>query len=153
MTTSVLKDRQEIEDVLVAYTHALDGREWDKLAECFTPDATTSYGELGGSNANRDEIVDTCRQALEPIGVSQHLVSNFAIEVDGASATAVCYLNGFHATEDTPGGEVCIVYGTYRDRLVRTDEGWRVSHRELEVGWVEGNLAVMSGATATTEGV
>jgi 3-phenylpropionate/cinnamic acid dioxygenase small subunit len=150
--TSMLEDRQEIEDVLIAYTHSLDRRDWAALEKCFTPEATTYYGELGGSNDNRDEIVDTCKQALEPIEASQHLVSNLIIEVDGDSATAVCYLNGLHATKGTPGGDVCTVFGTYSDRLTRTDEGWRISHRELEIGWVEGNLAVMSGATAATKG-
>ena len=152
MTTSGLEDRQAIEDVLVAYTHALDQRDWAKLTDCFTPGATTYYGELGGSNANRDEIVGTCRQALEPIEASQHLVSNFAIDVEGDSARTVCYLNALHATKGTPGGEVCTVYGTYRDQLERTDQGWRISHRELDIGWVDGNLAVMSGATAATKG-
>jgi 3-phenylpropionate/cinnamic acid dioxygenase small subunit len=152
MTPSLLEDRQDIEDVLVAYTHALDSRDWARLADCFTPDATTYYGELGGQNDDRDEIVATCRQALEPIGVSQHLVANIAIEVDGDAATAVCYLNGLHATKDTPGGDVCVVYGTYRDKIVRTDDGWKISHREIDIGWVEGNLAVMSGAVAATNG-
>lgn len=146
-TNAMLEERQQIEDVLIAYTFALDGRDWAALEQCFTPDATTYYGELGGSNADRDEIVATCRQALEPIDATQHLVSNIAIEIDGDRATSVCYLNALHATKDTPGGDVCTVYGTYRDKLLRTDAGWRISHRELEIGWVEGNLAVMSGAT------
>jgi hypothetical protein len=35
-----------------------------------------------------------------------------------------------------------LVGGTYRDRLVRTDDGWRIEHRTLEPTWQHGNPAV-----------
>lgn len=143
----MLADRQQIEDVLIAYTHALDEGDWAALEQCFTPDATTHYGKFGGGNANRDEILDTCRTAMAPIESSQHLISNLVIRIDGDEATVVCYLNALNMTKDTPGGDDCTVYGVYRDRLVRTPDGWRISRRELDISWVEGNPAVMRGAT------
>lgn len=133
--------------MLVAYTHALDAGDWAALEECFTPDATTDYGEFGGGNANRAEVVDTCRTAMAPIQASQHLVFNVSIEVDGDEATSVCYLSGLNAAKGTPGGDECTVYGTYRDRLVRTPDGWRIAHRALEIVWFAGNPMVMTGAT------
>jgi hypothetical protein len=33
--------------------------------------------------------------------------------------------------------------GTYRDRLVRTEEGWRIERRDLEITWTDGNAALV----------
>lgn len=140
-----LVDQLEITDVMTRYCLALDAHDWDRLETCFTPDATTDYGELGGGNSGRDEIVETCRVALSGLDASQHLVSNYAVEVDGDTATATCYLHGLHALKDTPGGDVFMVYGTYTDRFVRTPDGWRIAHRTLAGTWSEGNPAVLAG--------
>ena len=46
MTTEVpvrIADRLEIDDLLTRYTVAIDTKDWDLLATCFTPDAHIDY--------------------------------------------------------------------------------------------------------------
>ena len=44
-----ISDRFEIQDLLVAYCHAIDTRNWDALDDVFTADAVIDYTEMGGA--------------------------------------------------------------------------------------------------------
>ncbi len=38
-----ISDRLELQDVVHAYSHAVDARDWDALDEVFVPDAVIDY--------------------------------------------------------------------------------------------------------------
>ncbi len=138
-----LKDVALITAVAVRYCSALDTRNWDALEECFTPDVSADYaghGLLAGLSA----VQKACRDALEPLAVSQHLLGNHQVAVDGDAATHECYFQAQHIRPETPGGCSYLVAGRYRDRLTRQQDGWRIRHRELQVLWTTGNPAVLS---------
>ena len=82
-----LLDRDAIHDVLVCYATSLDDRDWDRLAGCFTDDAIADYG--AGIFEGPEAIVGLCRQMLEPLELSQHLLGSFEITVTGETATRV----------------------------------------------------------------
>jgi hypothetical protein len=144
-TTELLRelaDRQAIAEVLIRYATALDTREWKLLAACFTADAVADYGELGGVNEGLDAIESVVR-SLEGFDATQHLIGNIAIDLAGDRASATCYLQAQHVVRGTEGGEGFAIGGTYRDRLVRTNDGWRIAHRTLEPSWQDGNPRVL----------
>jgi 3-phenylpropionate/cinnamic acid dioxygenase small subunit len=137
-----LADRAGIVDVCVRYARALDQRDWDLLRTCFEPDATFDYDGIEPFQGV-DALVAVCRGALDPLDVSQHLLGNHAVELDGDEARSECYLHAQHIRSGTPGGDAFIVAGTYRDRLQRSPDGWRITHRRLAVSWTDGNSAVL----------
>ena len=141
-TTQALADRLAIGDVLIRYATALDSRDWELLATCFTEDGVTDYQELGGVNAGPEAIIATCRGALGGLDASQHLIANIVVAVEGDRAQASCYFQAQHVYSGAAGGDNFLVGGTYRDRLVRTADGWRIEHRTLEPTWQDGNPAV-----------
>ena len=143
-TPEHLQDRLEILDVLNRYAHALDSRDWDLLRSCFTPDAVADYLDLGGVNEGVEAIVALCRGALDGLDASQHLIGSPLAEVEGDTATARCYLQAQHVFRGAPGGDHYLVGGTYVDRLVRTDDGWRIEHRTLHATWTDGNPDVFA---------
>jgi hypothetical protein len=123
---------------------ALDDRDWARLRTCFTPDAYGDYAGIGALHGY-EAVERACRHALEPLAASQHLLGNHAVTVDGDEARASCYFQAQHVRPGTPGGGTYVVAGTYRDRMVRTPEGWRIAERRLSVTWTEGNAAVLTG--------
>jgi 3-phenylpropionate/cinnamic acid dioxygenase small subunit len=137
-----LLDEAAIREVCTRYATALDNRDWELLSTCFTKDAVTIYDGIGEC-AGYDAIEELCRQALTPLTRTQHLLGNFASEVQGDTASAQCYLQAQHVREGTPGGDNFILAGRYTDKLNRTDEGWRISSRRLETWWTEGNPGVI----------
>ena len=51
----------------------------------------------------------------------------------------MCYLNAAHVQQKLDGSEVYIYqHSTYRDRLLRTDSGWRIQYRHLTNEHTEG---------------
>ena len=135
-----LEDRQAITEVTIRYCWALDERDWEGLGEVFTPDATADLASARLSGL--DAIAARCSAALSPLDVSQHLVSTHQVHVNGDTATHRCYLHAQHTKRGTEGGDNYIVAGRYLDDLIRTDDGWRITHRILEVDWTEGNQEV-----------
>jgi hypothetical protein len=134
-----LVDRQQIVDVTLAYTYALDAKDWDALDDVFTVDATAYLTEeLDG----REAIKGRVRRALESLDLSQHMVANHDVRIDGVSAVCRCYLQAQHVREAAPGPPNFIVAGRYDDRFVRTSVGWRIARRELTIMWTEGNPSV-----------
>ncbi|MDG2303509.1 MAG: nuclear transport factor 2 family protein [Candidatus Binatia bacterium] len=142
MSDENLRDRLAIQDLLVRYGTSLDAKNWERLATCFLPDAVADYGTLG-DHKGYDKIEKICRNALEPLDGSQHFISNFEITVDGDVAKSCCYLMAQHIRKSAPGGPHFILAGVYRDDLVRTSDGWRISRRELATTWTEGNPLVI----------
>jgi len=141
-TLQQLSDREAIVGLCVQYAAALDQRDWAMLRQCFLPDVVAEYAGIG-TLRGYDAVEQVCRQALEPLGVSQHLLGNFAVELDGDDARCRCYFQAQHVREGTPGGDKYLVAGAYTDRVVRQPEGWRIAHRALDVMWTDGNSAVL----------
>ena len=59
---------------------------------------------------------------------TKHMLSNFAIEVDGDTASASTYVHAVLVVANDPLRWYEPV-GRYVDRFVRTADGWRISER------------------------
>jgi len=143
-TVRMLLDERDVTQLCYRYAAALDTRDWALLRTCFADDAVTVYEGLGRFEGY-PAIQAACQAALEPLDRSHHLIGNVSVQVDGDAATAQCYLQAQHVRSGTPGGDLYLIAGRYSDRLVRTPDGWRFTHRELEFWWTDGNPAVVGG--------
>jgi 3-phenylpropionate/cinnamic acid dioxygenase small subunit len=142
-----LVDRQTVVDLAVRYATALDTKDWSLLATCFVPDAVAIYSTRGRVEGYPG-IEEVCRGALGPLTASQHLLGNHVVELDGDEGRASCYFQAQHVLTGTDGGDTYIVAGTYRDRVVRSPEGWKIAERQLTVLWTQGNERVLHPARA-----
>ena len=128
-------DHEAIKSLKYAYLRCLDLKRWDEFAELFVPEATGAYAGL--DLASRDEIVAYMRENLPRDRVTLHQAHHPEITVDGDTAVATWYL---HDKVFVPEFDVAIEGAAfYRDRCVRTAEGWRLSHvgyeRTFEATW------------------
>ena len=152
MTTAEVRhlgDRAAIHDLLVRLALAQDVRDWDALADCFQTDAV--YVHPGGELVGVEAIVNRTRTALTPLDASQHLLGTILVTIADDQATAVTYFQAQHVRRGTPGGDLYIIAGTYRDHLVHdVDRIWRVAHRTQEYTWRHGNPQVTRRAPTET---
>ena len=139
MSTGADGDHQAVIDLTIRYCWALDGHRWDDLRNVFLVNATADLGT--GTLHGVDAIIERVSSALIPLENSQHMVTNHQVVVDGDKATCRCYLQAQHV-RTVEGGSNFIVGGRYEDRLVRTEHGWRIAHRDLVRVWSEGNPEV-----------
>ena len=137
-------ERQAIIDLLNRYAACLDTRDWLGLNTVFHQQATGIYGvTIDGGAA----IVDSIRSFLGGCGPSQHLLGNYQISIDGDRAESstkarVLHVGAGERAELTPYEAI----GVYRDRHLRTDEGWRIIHRHFDVQITIGDINVLQPA-------
>jgi hypothetical protein len=134
-------DEKAIIDLTIAYTWALDTKQFDVLRDVFAADATAMLH--GVACDDRDAIISRISGALVRFDVTQHLIGNQQVRIDGDTATCRCQLQSQHVKRGTEGGDNYIVGGFYDDRLARTADGWRIIHRTMEETWNAGNRAVV----------
>jgi 3-phenylpropionate/cinnamic acid dioxygenase small subunit len=121
-------DHDLITDVLVRYATGIDTKNWDLFRTCFTDDVQADYGEAVGTWTSVDDITGYMDVMHRDMRDTKHFLSNFVIEVSGDTASASTYVHAILVVTDDPLTWYEPV-GRYEDRLVRTDDGWRISHR------------------------
>ncbi len=132
MTLQQIADRIEIDDLLTRYATALDGKDWELFGTCFTADAFIDYTGAGGIKGNLPEVRDWLAQVMAGFPMTQHLVTNRAVQITGDTATSRCALFNPMGVKDGDGLAVFLEGGYYRDKLVRTADGWRIAERVEE---------------------
>jgi ketosteroid isomerase-like protein len=121
-----------------AYAVAIDRRDWDALRRCFTEDATITFG-MRLERAGLDAFMAWAPPFHERLARTLHQITTHSVQVDGASATASCYLHAILVEPDE--SETASIYGYYHDTLVRSDEDWRISSRTFQPVWLQRDSA------------
>jgi 3-phenylpropionate/cinnamic acid dioxygenase small subunit len=148
MTQQELADRIEIDDLLTRYAVAVDGKDWDLYASCFTHDAFIDYTSAGGIKGRLPEVKKWLSDTLVIFPMTQHVVANRVIVIDGDSATARSYFFNPMGLPDGNGGlKLFFDGGYYNDRLVRTDDGWKITERIEESAYSTRLHPVLPAAT------
>jgi ketosteroid isomerase-like protein len=121
---------RELEELKYRYVRALDHKDWDLFAACFTDDATASYGERLDFSGP-DEIVGFMRENLGPTMITVHQVHHPEFTVEGDTATGVWSL--MDRVIMTEFRFLLDGASFYNDRYQRGADGaWRISHTGYE---------------------
>ncbi len=133
-----LLDQRACEALITRYTHLVDFGPGAEVADLFTEDGVWTTG---------DEIHEG-RSALTAFfgrdrghAKSRHVSSNMAVNQTGDdSAEGLSYFTLYRYDQEKPRvpdlDDQPVILGQYRDRFVRTGDGWRIARREAEVGFV-----------------
>ena len=137
-----LKSESEIVKLLIAYTVSLDSKNWSSLDEVFHPDITVDYAGMFQLEG-RERAVEMIRSMLDTCGATQHMISNYRIEVDGDRAHSRCYVCAIHVGRGLSRLLHFTMHGEYRDEIQHTEAGWRITRRELHVSHRRGTMIAM----------
>ncbi|MGH3362731.1 MAG: nuclear transport factor 2 family protein [Nocardioides sp.] len=139
MDLQELTDRQQIVDLITAYTRAVDTRSFDSLDHVFTDDAMLDYSPVGGPKGPPSEVVPWIEQGLAGFDRYQHLIGQVSIELSGDTASATAYFTNPMVSVGPDGTEkLWEVGGYYHHELVRTSDGWRSRGIQDDVVWTRG---------------
>jgi uncharacterized protein (TIGR02246 family) len=123
-----MDDRQQIHDLFVRYTTALDAGDVDTIVSCFTEDGALE-SPVVGVYSGRDGIrafAERFARFHEQGAQLRHFISNLAVQVEGDTAHATCYLLNV-ITRD--GRTELMPPGRYDCRLAKVDGKWLFRHR------------------------
>jgi hypothetical protein len=142
LTLQDISDRLEIEDVLIRYCYAVDDRNWDLYRKIFTAEAIIDDTVTGGVRSGVEEHVAYLAKALSKIVISQHAISTMLIEIKGDEASVRTVGSVPMVVDLGPDKRHVFFQGLwYRNRLVRTRDGWKITEL-IEEGYWTHNLPV-----------
>ena len=120
-----IADRLELHELPGRYGDAIDDRNWDRLREIFTDDAVF---DLTGVGARRLEGIDDIVHFMnvEASHPKTHMMTN--IYVDELDENEIMNFRIVALL-----GKGLVGTASYYDRVVKTDQGWRVQHRECMI--------------------
>ena len=135
-----LEDRALISEQVIRYALAVDRRDWKMFAGCFTDPVHADYSEngLAAADFTRDDLVAIVRDAVIGYTATQHLSPNHVIEFDDSDPDrAIChsYMYAQHHDEDSDGGDLFLLRGSYTNHMLRTSDGWRIERLVQHVSW------------------
>jgi SnoaL-like domain len=128
-----LEDTESIRRLFIEYGRLADAKDWAGYSELFVEegvfDSPHSVGTVTGSQEIRERLGNAYSD--DPAdGI--HLFDNVEIEVDGDHATAKsCWTYLRPGSNGYP--PQVLMFGQYRDELIRTDAGWKFRVRRCAI--------------------
>ena len=120
-----LADRLELHELPGRYGDAIDDRNWDQLRNIFTDDAVFDLTGVGSRRLEGiNDIVDFMNVDAEH--PKTHMMTNIYVDVDVEKVTMNFRIVALL-------GKGLVGTASYYDHVVRTDDGWRVKHRECMI--------------------
>ena len=132
LSLAEISDRLEIQQLLVDYSTAIDGRRFDDLDRVFTPDAYIDYRAMGGIDGRYPDVKKWLADVLPNFPAYAHMLGNFDVRIsydpagDTAASRTICF-NPMVLGGDEQQILFCGLW--YDDQFVRTADGWRMCRR------------------------
>jgi hypothetical protein len=140
------EDRLAIESTLRRYALGLDERRFDLWTEVFTTDAIIDFTPMGGRRERPQQMSERLSATDADWLFAQHPLYNTVIDLSGDTATAFSDYGLETGRRSAEAGEDRMVRtsggGSYRDALVRTSDGWRISERQVFLKWKRTEIVV-----------
>ena len=137
-------DQDQIKELMVRYGAAIDARDVELLRSCFTPDAVVCYIGFADELRGADALVGFLSEAVFKLDATHHMFMNFTIECDGQSGWFTCSVHAQHVLQRAPAGPLFTVGGAYRNEVIRTVDGWRMTQANLKPIWTSGNPEIVA---------
>ena len=132
-------DRQEIEDLVNRYIHAIDLRGPDEKTarELFTDDVVQDFSPAVYTGI--EHVAPVHKQFIDPWGPTLHRTTNHLVDIDGDRATVKAKFLATHLHREDDPGVIFHIGGDFFADAVRTPDGWRLSKIGLTVVFTEGD--------------
>jgi len=128
-----LVDEGDVSQVILRYADGIDRRQFDRVWECFSPDAYVSGSSFSGP---LHEYLPRLLEGVQSFGATQHFMGNQLITVEGDRAHTETYTVARHFGDAAGEDEVLVLGVRYVDDLTRREDGrWVISRREATAVW------------------
>jgi len=127
---------------LVAFSCAMDDRDWEAFEDITSENMTASLGQ--GEISGRANIVAFIRSFLDNCGPTQHLLGNVVIDVQGNVAKSSAYVCDMHLGNGDKSGMTFHTLGRYNDEWECIEGCWRMVRRVKDNRAVVGSMEVFA---------
>lgn len=128
MTPERMADVYEVTQLLYEYCVRVDANRQRDVLDLFTEDAVYDHGH-GRVYVGRTRLAELFAAVNGNEATSHHLSNVMVTFSDADTAHSYSYVYAYHRRAGS--GREVHLWGRYADTLVRTPNGWRISHRRL----------------------
>lgn len=147
MNVNELIAKQAITEVEFRFAHSIDTKNWELATTLFADDVKADFSVWGipARAMKKEELIGLFKYSFRNERlITEHLYTNFLIEVTGKTANCRFNFIGNHYVKELEGGEEFYLYAQYHDKLENTETGWKISERTLTIFYTKGNVAMLS---------
>lgn len=127
-------DREKIRDCLARLARGEDRRDAELIKASCWPDSITDYGVFAG---NFDEYLAWVVPGSPAIPVTQHVLGQSVIELDGEVARVETQVISYHRIDFGAEHRDTTIGGRYLDRFEQRDGEWRIAGRTMLYDWYQ----------------
>jgi hypothetical protein len=141
-------DRAAAIDVTSRMGLFTDRKDWAALTGVFAPKVTADYTSLRGGEpavVSGADLVAGWKDSLGHLDVTQHLLTNHLVTVDGDTAEVLASFQATHVA-DPADGRRWVLGGDYRFELTRSPQGWLISALTMTARWQTGDPAILGSS-------
>jgi SnoaL-like domain len=129
-----LLERERIRDCIGRLARGEDRRNAELISACYWPDSTTDYGVFVGTF---DQYLAWVVPGSPAIPVTQHLLSQSLIELEGNVARAETHVTSYHRVNMGTEERDTVIGGRYLDRMEKRGGEWRIAQRTMLYDWFQ----------------
>lgn len=129
-----LLERDRIRNCIVRLARGEDRRDAALIASACWPDSVSDYGVFKGSF---DEYLAWVVPGSPAIPVTQHVLGQSHIELDGDSARVETQVVSYHRVNFGEQEHDTVIGGRYLDVLEKRAGEWRIAQRTLLYDWFQ----------------
>ena len=130
MTPEQLADRTAVADVLIRYYELVDTKDWDRMHEVFTEDTTARWTPTVLMQGIGNVVGATQHMIGGDEVVTFHHVAAMTPVITGDTAAVTARVRAMHYGRGPREGKFYESLARQPTELVRTPDGWRISHHE-----------------------
>jgi len=129
-----LLERDKIRACIVRLARGEDRRDAQLIGASYWPDSRTDYGVFAGTYA---QYLAWVVPGSPAIPVTQHVLGQSTIELDGDRASVETYVTSYHRVTMGEQDRDTVVGGRYLDRMERRNGEWRIAERTMLYDWFQ----------------
>jgi hypothetical protein len=129
-----LLNRDAIRDCIVRLARGEDRRDAALITASYWHDSISDYGVFLGSF---DEYLAWVVPGSPAIPVTQHILGQSVIDVNGDTASAETHVTSYHRVIMGNEERDTVIGGRYLDRLQQREGHWRIAHRIMLYDWFQ----------------
>ncbi|MBT4160452.1 MAG: nuclear transport factor 2 family protein [Gammaproteobacteria bacterium] len=122
-----LEDKIELIELAGRYGDAMDDRDWEALTQVFTEDAVFDVPTIDAHMVGLEGI-KSFMDENEHLHPGAHLMTNIH-SLETPNGIELHFRGILPRTNVAEDGSTSVVHGSYYDKVVKTEAGWRVKDR------------------------
>jgi hypothetical protein len=129
-----LLDREKIRGCIALLARGEDRRDASLITASFWPDSTIDYGMFEG---NFDEYLAYVVPGSPAIPVTQHVLGQSVVKLQGAAALAETHVVAYHRVSMGSEERDTVIGARYLDRMDERGGEWRIAKRTMLYDWLQ----------------